>query len=50
MDDKHNGDDGMKNLDNLVDKLFNVVKKDAEQIEEAVEETVEPTEKPGADE
>jgi hypothetical protein len=43
------GDDAMKNLDNLVDKLFGVVKKEAEKIEEAVEEVIEPTEKPEAD-
>lgn len=38
----------MKNLDNLVDKLFGVVKKEAEEIVEQVEDAVEP--KPEADE
>lgn len=46
----NNGDDPMKNLDNLVDKLFNVVKEDVEKIEEAVEDTIQPTEIREADE
>ena len=49
QDDKRNGDEAMKNLDNLVDKLFGVVKKGAEEIEEIVEEVIEP-EKPSPDE
>jgi len=40
----------MKNLDNLVDKLFGVAKKEIEKVEELIEEVVEPTEKPEADE
>lgn len=43
-----NGDDAMKKLNNLVDKLFGVVKKEAEEIGAVVEEIIEP--KPEADE
>jgi hypothetical protein len=38
QDEKRGGDEAMKNLDNLVDKLFSVVKKDVEEVEEIAEE------------
>jgi hypothetical protein len=42
--------EAMTNLDNLVDKLFGVAKKEVEKVEEVIEEVIEPTEQPEADE
>jgi hypothetical protein len=44
--DKPDGDEAMKKLDNLVDKLFSVVKKDVEEVKEVAEEAVDEILKP----
>lgn len=44
--EKPNGDEAMKNLDNLVDKLFSVVESDIEKVKEVAEEAVDELLKP----